>query len=253
MTVIPSFTFAERAEAGRPRDPGRQRRPAARRMRRSSAGSARARRAPRSSSRSATARSSWRRPGSRRARGHDVRGHDRRPQDARRRRRRSSRDKRFVDNGKIITSAGLSSGIDGALHVIEKLYGKGTAQVAAVGMEYDWRPDSGWARASLADQHLAPASSAGREYPAHAPAARGHAGALGDELEDPHRRRRRRTVLAAARQGLRRLARLEEAVRAGSVALRGRAARRWTRDDAGRAGRGREGPDVVTVTVARAR
>jgi len=42
------------------------------------------------------------------------------------------RDKRFVDNGKIITSAGLSSGIDGALHVIEKLYGKGTAQLAAV-------------------------------------------------------------------------------------------------------------------------
>ena len=42
------------------------------------------------------------------------------------------RDKRFVDNGKIVTAAGLSSGIDGALHVIEKLYGKGAAQVAAV-------------------------------------------------------------------------------------------------------------------------
>jgi hypothetical protein len=75
------------------------------------------------------------------------------------------RDKRFVDNGKIITSAGLSSGIDGALHVIEKLYGRGTAQVAAVGMEYDWRPDSGWARASLADRHLFPAFDAVREYP----------------------------------------------------------------------------------------
>ena len=75
------------------------------------------------------------------------------------------RDKRFVDNGKIITSAGLSSGIDGALHVIEKLYGKGTAQLAAVGMEYDWRPDSGWARASLADMQLFPAFAAVREYP----------------------------------------------------------------------------------------
>jgi putative intracellular protease/amidase len=74
------------------------------------------------------------------------------------------RDKRFVDNGRIITSAGLSSGIDGALHVIEKLYGKGTAQVAAVGMEYDWRPDSGWARASLADRHLSPAYEAIRDY-----------------------------------------------------------------------------------------
>jgi putative intracellular protease/amidase len=75
------------------------------------------------------------------------------------------RDKRFVDNGKIVTAAGLSSGIDGALHVIEKLYGRGTAQVAAVGMEYDWRPDSGWARASLADRHLSPAFGAVREYP----------------------------------------------------------------------------------------
>ncbi len=75
------------------------------------------------------------------------------------------RDKRFVDNGKIITSAGLSSGIDGALHVIEKLYGKGTAQIAAVGMEYDWRPDSGWARASLADQHLDAGFQVANEYP----------------------------------------------------------------------------------------
>jgi putative intracellular protease/amidase len=74
-------------------------------------------------------------------------------------------DKRFVDNGRIVTAAGLSSGIDGALHVIEKLYGKGTAQVAAVGLEYDWRPDSGWARASLADRHLEAAFEAIQEYP----------------------------------------------------------------------------------------
>ncbi len=75
------------------------------------------------------------------------------------------RDKRFVDNGKIITSAGLSSGIDGALHVIEKLYGRGTAQIAAVGMEYDWRPESGWTRASLADRHLYPGFEAVNAYP----------------------------------------------------------------------------------------
>ncbi|MFY9550868.1 MAG: DJ-1/PfpI family protein [Thermoanaerobaculia bacterium] len=73
-------------------------------------------------------------------------------------------DKRFVDNGKIVTAAGLTSGIDGALHVIEKLYGKGTAQVAAVGMEYDWRPDSGFARAALADRHLDPAYEALNAY-----------------------------------------------------------------------------------------
>jgi putative intracellular protease/amidase len=74
-------------------------------------------------------------------------------------------DKRFVDNGKIITAAGLSSGIDGALHVIERLCGKGIAQVAAVSLEYDWRPDSGYARASLADRRLSPGFEAIREFP----------------------------------------------------------------------------------------
>ena len=34
------------------------------------------------------------------------------------------RDQRYVDNGKIITTAGLSSGIDGAFHVIEKIKGR---------------------------------------------------------------------------------------------------------------------------------
>ena len=34
-------------------------------------------------------------------------------------------DKRYVDNGKIITTAGLSSGIDGALHVVSKMFGPG--------------------------------------------------------------------------------------------------------------------------------
>jgi putative intracellular protease/amidase len=74
-------------------------------------------------------------------------------------------DKRFVDNGKIITAAGLSSGIDGALHVIERLCGRGIAQVAAVSLEYDWRPDSGYARASLADRRLEPGFEAIREFP----------------------------------------------------------------------------------------
>jgi putative intracellular protease/amidase len=63
-------------------------------------------------------------------------------------------DKRFVDNGKFITAAGLSSGIDGALHVIERLYGRGTAQMAALGMEYNWDPDSKFVRAALADKYM---------------------------------------------------------------------------------------------------
>lgn len=63
-------------------------------------------------------------------------------------------DKRFVDNGKIITTAGLSSGIDGSLHVIERLFGRGTAQMAALGMEYNWDPDSKYVRAALADKYM---------------------------------------------------------------------------------------------------
>lgn len=63
-------------------------------------------------------------------------------------------DERFVDNGKIITTAGISSGIDGSLHLIERLAGRGVAQNAALGMEYDWRPEAHYARANLADRHL---------------------------------------------------------------------------------------------------
>lgn len=63
-------------------------------------------------------------------------------------------DRRFVDNGKIITTAGLSSGIDGSLHVIERFLGRGTAQMAALGMEYNWDPESRFVRAALADKHL---------------------------------------------------------------------------------------------------
>jgi putative intracellular protease/amidase len=61
-------------------------------------------------------------------------------------------DQRYVDNGKIITTAGLSSGIDGALHLISKMIGNGRAQAVALNMEYDWRPDSHYARAALADR-----------------------------------------------------------------------------------------------------
>jgi len=60
------------------------------------------------------------------------------------------RDQRFVDNGKIVTAGGLTSGIDGALHVVSKTLGSGTAQEVALGLEYDWRPRSGFARGALA-------------------------------------------------------------------------------------------------------
>ena len=63
-------------------------------------------------------------------------------------------NKRYVDNGNVITAAGLSSGIDCSLHVIERLFGKGTAQMAALGMEYNWDPESRFVRASLADKYM---------------------------------------------------------------------------------------------------
>jgi transcriptional regulator GlxA family with amidase domain len=64
------------------------------------------------------------------------------------------RDRRYVDNGKFVTTAGISSGIDGSLHVISKLRGRAAAQKVALNMEYDWKPEATYARASFADRHL---------------------------------------------------------------------------------------------------
>lgn len=52
------------------------------------------------------------------------------------------------DNGKIITTAGLSSGIDGALHVVAVLHGLGRAQQTALNLEYNWQPELNFARAA---------------------------------------------------------------------------------------------------------
>ncbi len=75
------------------------------------------------------------------------------------------RDQRYVDNGKFITTAGLSSGIDGALYVVSKLFGKGQAQLTALGMEYDWKGDSRYARASLADRYISKVLGKGLRLP----------------------------------------------------------------------------------------
>jgi putative intracellular protease/amidase len=63
-------------------------------------------------------------------------------------------DRRFVDNGKIVTAAGLSAGIDASLHVVERVLGRGTAQLYALGIEYPWDPEGGWTRAALADRYM---------------------------------------------------------------------------------------------------
>ncbi len=44
--------------------------------------------------------------------------------------------KRFVDNGKIMTSAGISAGIDLSLYIVEKLYGSSVKERTMVYMEY---------------------------------------------------------------------------------------------------------------------
>ena len=67
---------------------------------------------------------------------------------------RVHKDRRYVDNGKVITTAGLSSGIDGSLYVLSKLHGVGKARQVALQMEYDWRPESNFARGALADMAL---------------------------------------------------------------------------------------------------
>lgn len=45
---------------------------------------------------------------------------------------------RWVDNGKIITSAGISAGIDMSLYVVGRLLGKDTADETARYMQYDY-------------------------------------------------------------------------------------------------------------------
>ncbi len=50
-------------------------------------------------------------------------------------------DARFVDNGRIITSAGVSAGIDASLHLVGRLLTPQAARSTARYMEYDWRPE----------------------------------------------------------------------------------------------------------------
>jgi len=50
-------------------------------------------------------------------------------------------DARVVDEGHIITSAGISAGIDMSLHVVSRLHGMDVAMWTARRMEYDWHAD----------------------------------------------------------------------------------------------------------------
>lgn len=55
-------------------------------------------------------------------------------------------DRRFVDNGTLLTSAGISAGIDVSLHLVSRLHGKEVAAKVAAHMEYHWRDDGGLQR-----------------------------------------------------------------------------------------------------------
>jgi len=49
--------------------------------------------------------------------------------------------RRFIDNAKVITTAGVSAGIDGALHLTARLLGLDVAMRTAQYMEYHWSPE----------------------------------------------------------------------------------------------------------------
>ncbi|HUR31500.1 MAG TPA: DJ-1/PfpI family protein [Saprospiraceae bacterium] len=50
--------------------------------------------------------------------------------------------KRFVDNGRIITTEGVSAGIDGSLYLLSKILSKEIANEVAKQMMYSWNPEA---------------------------------------------------------------------------------------------------------------
>ena len=51
-------------------------------------------------------------------------------------------DRRFVDNGRVVCSAGIAAGIDMSLHTVGRLLGWEVAENTAKHMEYPWTPES---------------------------------------------------------------------------------------------------------------
>ena len=51
-------------------------------------------------------------------------------------------DRRFIDSGKVICSAGIATGIDMSLHVVGRLLGREAAAKTAQHMEYSFRDES---------------------------------------------------------------------------------------------------------------
>lgn len=47
-------------------------------------------------------------------------------------------ERRWVDEGRIVTSAGISAGIDMSLHLVERIAGRALAERTARQLEFDW-------------------------------------------------------------------------------------------------------------------
>jgi len=54
------------------------------------------------------------------------------------------KEARWVEDGKFVTSSGVSAGIDMALAVIARLRGAEMSNMLAVATEYEWHQDAGW-------------------------------------------------------------------------------------------------------------
>lgn len=46
---------------------------------------------------------------------------------------------RWIDEGSVLTSAGISAGLDMSLHIVSRLIGEDLALRTARQMEYEWR------------------------------------------------------------------------------------------------------------------
>jgi transcriptional regulator GlxA family with amidase domain len=54
------------------------------------------------------------------------------------------RHARWVDDGNVVTSSGVSAGMDMSLHLIERLFGAKKAERIANEVEYEWHHDPTW-------------------------------------------------------------------------------------------------------------
>lgn len=68
------------------------------------------------------------------------------------------RDVPWVDCGKVVTSGGISAGIDMSLHLVERLAGRQLAEATARQMEYRWNRDAAHDFTQQADTRLLPAA-----------------------------------------------------------------------------------------------